>query len=219
VARYLLINLVKPSIGESKMNKRSQKLSIVNKRLLGFGMALVCAIASAILYPNASAEAYSIIDQDVYYHGGALQIEILAKDAAYTSQIYLETEWGGFFIGESTDTGSLISLDNPTAIGLNAEDDFVITIHVMNTGYDFVMGPGTDNADGVPHAKVTYLYPGITLIGFEDLYGGGDLDYNDVMLRVTGDIGIERVPEPSSVVLILLGLATLRPLRRRLSHN
>jgi Domain of unknown function (DUF4114)/PEP-CTERM motif len=201
------------------MYKQNQKVTIMQKRLFGFSIAIAWILTSAILYPNANAVAYPIIDQDVYYHGGALQIEILAKDAAYTSQIYLKTDWGGFFIGESTDTGLLTDLNDPAAIGLYAGDDFVITIHVMNTGYDFVMGPGTDNVDGVPHAKVTYLDPGITLIGFEDLYGGGDFDYNDVMLRVTGDIGIERVPEPSSALLILLGLTALGLLRRRLSRN
>jgi hypothetical protein len=79
----------------------------------------------------------------------------------------------------------------------------------MNTGKDYVMGGRDDNADGVVHAIVNYVYDHIAVIGFEDLFGGGDLDYNDARIRVAGDIGILPIPEPSAQILFGSGLLAL----------
>lgn len=74
------------------------------------------------------------------------------------------------------------------------------------------------NADGLIHA-VAYTLPGTPylLIGFEDLYGGGDKDYNDILFTL--DIGKGNVehlsgPEPSTMC-ILGGLLTLGVAKRR----
>jgi hypothetical protein len=56
------------------------------------------------------------------------------------------------------------------------------------------------------------------LIGFEDLYGGGDRDYNDLMFVVDfGEENVEKLigPEPSTLVL----LALLGPLATRLKSS
>ena len=37
------------------------------------------------------------------------------------------------------------------------------------------------NSDGIAHATVSNLDEGGTLVGFEDLLGGGDKDYNDLV--------------------------------------
>jgi Domain of unknown function (DUF4114)/PEP-CTERM motif len=44
--------------------------------------------------------------------------------------------------------------------------------------------------------------------GFEDLKGGGDKDFNDVIFQASGGIGIvtPKVPEPASVILLIIGL-------------
>jgi hypothetical protein len=40
-------------------------------------------------------------------------------------------------------------------------------------------------------------------VGFEDLYGGGDLDYNDFMFSLTNVVDPpELVPEPSILMLL-----------------
>ncbi|MBD2358417.1 DUF4114 domain-containing protein [Tolypothrix sp. FACHB-123] len=70
------------------------------------------------------------------------------------------------------------------------------------------------NPDGLQHA-IAYYYKDFLVFGFEDLWGGGDKDYNDTVFAI--DIGaanaryvagITPVPEPSAT-LALFGIAGL----------
>ena len=51
----------------------------------------------------------------------------------------------------------------------------------------WTMGPGIGNDDLVPHARATVTGPDSVRVAWEDLRGGGDVDYNDcvVELRIT----------------------------------
>jgi hypothetical protein len=61
-----------------------------------------------------------------------------------------------------------------------AGDELIFAIYVTNTGYWYYSGDADRNPDGVVHAAVTDLGDGDYHIGFEDLYGGGDEDYDDI---------------------------------------
>ena len=91
-----------------------------------------------------------------------------------------------------------------------------IQLHVVNTGYVWHTGSGAGNADGLAHANVIYNYggeAGRTFVGFEDLYGGGDKDYNDHMFSFTN---VSAVPEPETYAMLLVGLGLVGfTLRRR----
>jgi len=174
-----------------------------------FGLLWLSVIALMAVLPSTSAHGYAVTEREIYYHGGALQFEILPFEAAYTNQIFLRTGTGMIFLGNNKNVGLVINISDPSALGLVPEDEFVLGIHVVNTGRDFVMGGGYDNPDGVVHAAVNYLSSHIAVIGFEDLFGGGDLDYDDARVRVVGNIGIARIPEPSSMILFGSGLIGL----------
>src|SRR5258705_12793711 len=72
---------------------------------------------------STPAQAYSILGQDIYYHGGTLQFEILPYEAAFTSQIYLRTGTATIFLGNSSSVGAVITISDPSALGLNPEDE------------------------------------------------------------------------------------------------
>ena len=69
------------------------------------------------------------------------------------------------------------------------------------------------------------VYPefGIVALGFEDIWGGGDEDYNDLLVAI--DFGIPNtqqllnvatsVPAPYTVWLLIVALATMGVLRSR----
>ncbi|MCX7922526.1 MAG: PKD domain-containing protein [Clostridia bacterium] len=50
----------------------------------------------------------------------------------------------------------------------------------------FFTGPGSRNGDGQVHAAITPIDYQTWQVGFEDLWGGGDRDYNDICLIVKG---------------------------------
>ncbi len=78
------------------------------------------------------------------------------------------------------------------------------------------------NPDGLQHA-MAYYYNDLLVIGFEDLWGGGDKDYNDTVFVI--DVGkdnaralagIQSVPEPTTGAAILgVGVVGLLKSRRR----
>jgi len=174
-----------------------------------FGLIWLSVLALVAVLHASPGQAYPVLDQEIYYHGGSLQFQILPSSAGYTSQIYLHTGTGSILLGNNTNPGVVINLSNPSSAGLMPGDEFILGIHVINTGNDFVMGGGYDNPDGIAHAAVDYLYNHNAVIGFEDLFGGGDLDYNDARIRVIGDIGFLPIPEPSPLILFGAGLIGL----------
>lgn len=96
-----------------------------------------------------------------------------------------------------------------------AGDSLVFFIDIDGSGVRFYSDPAL-NSDGVNHAWAsTYagdaLVPAGTHVAFEDLEGGGDLNYRDHSFVFQ----ISAVPEPASWALLLAGAAVLAGRRPR----
>jgi|GEM_PF-667747 hypothetical protein len=79
-------------------------------------------------------------------------------------------------------------------------------------------GDASKNVDGLQHV-VAFQHNDWIILGFEDIIGGGDLDYNDVVFAVRGaqqGRPSEDVPEPSAILsLLVLGVGGFTTLRRK----
>lgn len=93
----------------------------------------------------------------------------------------------------------------------NTQLHFFLMANVINGGSS-IYSTNHINPDGLVHA-VAFTMPGTPylLIGFEDLFGGGDRDYNDLLFTL--DVGMANVehlssPEPTMglVLLAVLGV-------------
>lgn len=104
--------------------------------------------------------------------------------AGYTSDAFLAYP-GYQYIGTGnvTPEGTLVDLGV-----FAAGTELVFAITVRNSGYTYYTGPSSRNPDGVVHAAVTDLGDGNWHIGFEDMWGGGDADYDDINLVINAEI-------------------------------
>ncbi|WP_293341852.1 MULTISPECIES: alpha/beta hydrolase [unclassified Microcoleus] len=142
--------------------------------------------------------ARSIVGGQLFSTGEDVFVEVLRPiTARYTSHLslyqpkkqYIATNWE---VGKKINLGSF-------SRGI----ELIFGIYVQNSRNTFIMGPGSRNGDGLPHARVNFIAPEIADVGFEDLWGGGDWDFNDHNFRFSGGISDsvpEPVPEPTTVL-------------------
>jgi len=139
--------------------------------------------------------------------------QLIFPDASQ-GQSYLGYSWGGV-----VDTGDYVDLGTYNA---NTDLNLFLIANGANGGTNTYFTDMSLNADGVDHfvmlasPETSYL-----LIGVEDLYGGGDQDYNDLVVAL--EIGSHNVtalisnvvPLPAPVWALLAMIAWLYRTRIR----
>jgi len=193
--------------------------------LLKSGMLLTLSMCAGLLI-SSFAQAAGILGSDIYVNEtGNVSVVFGGSSASYTSTLFLEG-YGEVF-SSNTPVGTTINLGN-----YESGQELNFYILVQNTGQTYYTGSGSVNVDGVAHAIVENTDSG-TNVGFEDLYGGGDKDYNDVMFSFSntttsiagipditdpidiGNSGVIQNPEPATIVLFGTGLLGLGAWRLR----
>lgn len=172
---------------------------------------------AALAFPAMAATAGAApvgLGDLVVASGGAVTAYFQGHTAGYTSHLYLERPGDDLIIfnNQSSAVGDSVALGSFAA---GTELKFYIV--VQNTGDVFFTGPGTRNADGQAHAHVVPEWrPGETFVGFEDLFGGGDQDYDDLKFSFTNTTSApSEVPVPAAGLLLAGGLGGLAVVRRR----
>jgi hypothetical protein len=100
----------------------------------------------------------------------------------------------GYVTGSEMIFGIMVN-ENCDSAGVCSDDTFEDT---------WFMGGAGRNADAIIHDNLTSGGPDLAIVGFEDHFGGFDLDYNDHIFSffpVTS-----RVPNPGGLVLVGVGL-------------
>lgn len=168
---------------------------------LGTFLALVF-ITSTFFVTNAEAKGF-VVSSD-----GPVTAYWAGSSADYTNRIYSvfsDTGYSGEFfdskvstIGQFADLGSHVK--GSEVIFSNIVVDTVETWH----------STASSNPDFFEHMfHSSFTLPDGTkamMIGFEDIKLGGDMDFNDSMFIVTN---VSPVPEPSTYLMMLIGLLML----------
>src|SRR5215204_2616987 len=149
------------------------KRSRASRRALGATIAALAVIGVMAGPASAATE----IGGQLFSTGGTVDVTVRPATAGFTSELFLQDENGNRTpIALNTQVGFQKTL-GPFPAG----QELIFGIRVLNTGDVFLMGPASRNPDKEFHAAVTDV-PGVERtfdVGFEDLSGGGDRDYDD----------------------------------------
>lgn len=201
------------------------------KRLILFAGIL------ALFVSPRPVSAAPIVGQQLFASGGDVIAHFMGHTAGFTNELYLFSASdlttplavtatvgslgaGQIFVNQTSPVGSQVNLGS-----FAAGTELVFAIYVQDTDDLFFMGPGIRNADGLAHGAVDNGLPpqfppygaipaGFVGLGFEDISGGGDLDYDDLGFAFS-NVRVSQTPEPASIALLALGMAALGARRMR----
>jgi len=106
-------------------------------------------------------------------------VTCVSKGGGYTHQLYLDNT--NTFICDSADVGTQVNLGT-----FPAGTELIFRLDVLNSGYSYYTGAAERNPDSEIHVRIDSTESGAYRFGFEDLYGGGDHDYDDCVFEVSG---------------------------------
>lgn len=161
---------------------------------LALGLAVVPAVALA------DTPSGDLLGGKLYWAGGDVKVTVLPASAGYTSELGLykgaDKNQRKVMVATNRQQGLVKSITAAelTGWGFKTGDELVFGIFVKDTSHTFFMGEGTRNPDGIAHANRNVTGTNAATVGFEDLYGGGDRDFNDNMFGFAG--GIAPAPNP-----------------------
>ena len=189
-------------------------------RMLRLATLAVISLALAALTLSIPAAAIPTMSQfggQLFYAGGDVTVDVVYHDTTFGEFLTLWAGGSALKVADGSLTGSHVTLTQQQLadLGIKQGDELRFGIHVVKTNRDYHLGPGNRNADGIDHAYVRWGGSS-TYAGFEDIYGGGDRDYNDTVFRFSGVRANAKdcepassVAEPGAIILMLSGILLL----------
>ncbi len=145
--------------------------------------------------PAPKPEVLNTADGAVIAGKGRVVLDIEASDSGYDNKIYYSTD--------NFKTKIYVGVDNKTgSVDLGTfKEGTKIQFGIDNGQGDFFRtGSKSVNTDKTEHARAAKTSDGGVRIGFEDLRGGGDRDFNDAIIKVRsvpqGAPPIVNIPAP-----------------------
>ena len=185
-------------------------------KVLVLGLLAYSGVAPANVNDLHAFNAASADNKLYVASAGEVLVTFLSKDAAYTDDLFLQGSTTKILDNQSAFEGQTFSLGS-----FQAGAELAFNIFVNNTGDTFYSGPASNNKDNATHAKYELNPKNTVTISFEDLLHGGDIDFNDIIFKVSNvamsDAAVAAVPEGQSYAMLLAGLFMLGVVKRRKS--
>ena len=172
----------------------------------------VTGLAAILMSATAVNAAY--IDpttNQVISGGGEISLRFDSVSAGHSSNLSLAGVTDQLLLNnKTTAVGTIVSLGL-----IEAGEAIRFRLDNLVTGASFRTGLAIDNIDGVVHALLASNQNGSIRVSFEDLMGGGDRDYNDLVVSVL-ERSVQTPLAPTALFLLsgLLGLSFARGVQR-----
>ena len=163
------------------------------RRVPTMGLLALLAAAGVLLIWRASpASAEPRLGGQLFGTGGEVTVEVLPAEANDTSELRLcQPGSPQIFLATNRDVGTVVNL------GVYPQGtELVFCIYNRDHGWTFFMGPASRNPDNIEHAIVDVTGPGTAHVGFEDVLGGFDRDFDDNTFLFTGVVSNPPVANP-----------------------
>jgi hypothetical protein len=193
------------------------RIDVMKTNLKRLVTAVGFAIGGFLLNATtAHASAITGLGGTIFATGSTVTIDILASDSLFANSLSFFYNWTD--ADRNVADKITFGIDNQlTTIDLGAMSvGQELIFGIKSPQGNFLIGDGTRNSDGLAHAWITAApaAAGFTeswIVGFEDLWKGGDRDFNDAVFRVNQTAF---VPEPTSLALLAIGIIGLGVQRR-----
>lgn len=140
---------------------------------------------------------------------GEVVLTFLSKDADYFNDLFLAGIATPILNNQSAVAGAQFNLGS-----FEAGTQLTFGMFVYNTSNTFYNGAASLNPDGLIHAAYGNVTGNNVTIGFEDLFAGGDTDYNDLVFSLN-NVYVSAVPEPETYAMLTMGLGLIGWVSRR----
>lgn len=170
----------------------------MRKRLVWLGLLVFAATFAR------DAQAAPVLGAQLFYTGGTVTVTSLPVTSGFTSELGLyDSAFSRLLLIMLDEPPGVVVTFDPSASGIAVGGELIFGIRIVGPGTEYFMGPAVRNPDGIIHAGVDSLGGGSFVVGFEDLFGGGDRDFDDNKFLFEGGVA---VPEPASLMLLGAGL-------------
>lgn len=139
---------------------------------------------------------------------GEVILTFLSSEASFSSDLFLQGNTNSIFNNKNVTAGTQFSLGIFEA---GTELSFALMVNDINTM--FFNGLASRNPDNVVHAAYSDVFRNTITVGFEDLFNGGDFDYNDVVFSLTNvyaaNTPVTPISEPETYAMFMAGLGLM----------
>lgn len=139
------------------------------------------------LDPDLSFEQHPQAKLFVADSTSPITVTYVGTDAGYTNELWLLYPFEQHLAtGHQTPENTVVDLGT-----FVAGQELFFQLYVRDTGHYYYSGPPDRNPDNKTHAAISYLGDCQWLVGFEDMYNGGDQDFDDILMILSGELQLQ----------------------------